>query len=292
MKSNCFMQTDGQTDVTKLTVAFLSFAETSKNHPSARLYHHDSHTIATRRFATSGKALPVQHNTPQHTQRTQNSGNHEYTELIHTKQNAISRFIHLKKKYDMGTKWPLWWNGRDCTDAKDLGSSVVWLFDARFYMIIYGYRFMRYQAWSWSWSFSSSFYSYTFVANVESKVKEFHTSPVYIFHATCLQMTVIVEACNHNKFNKNILVLTDSLWYLYACDCRSQWLRGLRYRSAAACLMRLLVRIPSEAWMSVSWECCVLSVGGLCDELIIRTGKTYRLWWVVCDLESSWMRSP
>ena len=34
-------------------------------------------------------------------------------------------------------------------------------------------------------------------------------------------------------------------------DCRSQWPRGLRRRSAAARLLRLWVRIPPGAWMFV-----------------------------------------
>jgi hypothetical protein len=39
--------------------------------------------------------------------------------------------------------------------------------------------------------------------------------------------------------------------------------------------------------MSVCCECCVLSGRGLCDELITRPGKSYRLWCVVvCDLEN------
>jgi len=43
--------------------------------------------------------------------------------------------------------------------------------------------------------------------------------------------------------------------------------------------------------MSLSCECCVLSGRGLCDELITRPEKSYRLWWVVvCDLETSRMR--
>ena len=38
---------------------------------------------------------------------------------------------------------------------------------------------------------------------------------------------------------------------------RSQWLRGLRRRSAAPNMLRLRVRIPPEAWMSVvSVVCC------------------------------------
>ena len=78
---------------------------------------------------------------------------------------------------------------------------------------------------------------------------------------------------------------------LYACVfvlCRSQWPCGLRRGSAAARLLRLWVRTPSGAWMSVCCECCVSSGRGLCDELIIRPEESYRLWCVVvCDLEAS-----
>jgi len=64
--------------------------------------------------------------------------------------------------------------------------------------------------------------------------------------------------------------------------------RGLRLGSAAACLLRLWIRIPQRAWMSVCCECCVLSGRGLCDELITRPEESYRLWCVVvCDLETS-----
>jgi len=51
---------------------------------------------------------------------------------------------------------------------------------------------------------------------------------------------------------------------------KSQWLRSLRRRSAAARLLRSWVRIPPGAWMFVCCECCVLSGRGLCDELITR----------------------
>ena len=74
-----------------------------------------------------------------------------------------------------------------------------------------------------------------------------------------------------------------------------QWPRCLRRRSAAACLLRLRVRIPSESWMFVCFACCVFLGKGLCDELITRPEESYRLWWVcVCDLrvETSWMRRP
>ena len=43
--------------------------------------------------------------------------------------------------------------------------------------------------------------------------------------------------------------------------------------------------------MFVCCECCVLSGRGLCDGLIIRPEKSYRLWCVLgCDLETSKMR--
>jgi len=74
---------------------------------------------------------------------------------------------------------------------------------------------------------------------------------------------------------------------------RCQWPRVLRRRSAAARLLKLWVQIPSEAWMCVCCECCVLSDGGLWDKAIIRPEESYRLWCVVvCDLETSWMRRP
>jgi hypothetical protein len=64
-------------------------------------------------------------------------------------------------------------------------------------------------------------------------------------------------------------------------------------RSAAARLLRLWVRIPLGAQMSVCCECCVLSGRGLCDESIARPEEFYRLWCVVvCDLETSKMRMP
>ena len=75
--------------------------------------------------------------------------------------------------------------------------------------------------------------------------------------------------------------------------CRSQWPRGLRRRSEVTRLLRLWVRIPLGAWMSVCCECCVLSGRGLCDELITRPEDCYRLWCVVlCDLETSRMKRP
>jgi len=69
--------------------------------------------------------------------------------------------------------------------------------------------------------------------------------------------------------------------------------RGLRRRSAAACLLGWWVRILPGAWMFVCCECCVLSGRGLCDEMIIRPEESYRLWFVVvCDLENLMNEEP
>ena len=65
--------------------------------------------------------------------------------------------------------------------------------------------------------------------------------------------------------------------------CLSQWPRGLRRRSTAACPLRLCVRIPAGGMYVCLCECCVLSGRGLCDGLITRPEESYRLWRVVCD---------
>ena len=66
---------------------------------------------------------------------------------------------------------------------------------------------------------------------------------------------------------------------------RSQWPRGPRFRSVAARLLGLFVRIPLGAWMSVYFECYVLSGRGVCDELITLPGESYLVWRVVeCNL--------
>jgi hypothetical protein len=71
------------------------------------------------------------------------------------------------------------------------------------------------------------------------------------------------------------------------------WPRGLRCGFVAACLLGLRVRNPPGAWMSVCFECCVLSGRGLCDGLIARPEESYRLWCVVVfELGSSRTTRP
>ena len=93
---------------------------------------------------------------------------------------------------------------------------------------------------------------------------------------------IVIYLLNNNQLDAFFLLIYFSNHPL----CRSQWPRGLRRRSAAACLQRSWVRIPPGAWMFVCCECCVLSGRGFCDKLIIRPEESHRLWCVVvCDLE-------
>ena len=90
---------------------------------------------------------------------------------------------------------------------------------------------------------------------------------------------------------RGILAIGGTITLSTQCTCRSQWPRGLRRRSSAARPLRLWVRIPPEAWMSVCCECYVLSGRGLCDGLITRPEESYRMWHViVCDQETSQAR--
>jgi hypothetical protein len=85
--------------------------------------------------------------------------------------------------------------------------------------------------------------------------------------------------------------LTHVLIYTF-CLSRFQSPHGLRRGSAAVRLLGLWVRIPPEAWMSVPFECCVLSGGGLCTGLISRPEESYWVWAPECHREASIMRRP
>jgi len=72
----------------------------------------------------------------------------------------------------------------------------------------------------------------------------------------------------------------------------SQLPRDLRRGFAASCFLGLRVRITPGKWISVFCVCCVLWGRVLCYGLITRPEESYRLWCVVCDLETSWTRRP
>jgi hypothetical protein len=100
---------------------------------------------------------------------------------------------------------------------------------------------------------------------------------------TSLKTHHILRFMSVGAWDTCLLISIQSFKILNFFRC-SQW---------PACLLRLGVRIPPGAWMSVFWECCVWSRRGLCDELITRPEEFSRLWCViVCDLETSWMRRP
>jgi len=128
--------------------------------------------------------------------------------------------------------------------------------------------------------------------------------------SACLFLSPHCLRCNAKQFDSkqrsfwfstNSVLITKILLYIRHSPCfphpkifpshdsisRSQWPRGPRRRPAVSSLLRLWVRIPPRAWMSVCRECCVLSSRGLCDGLITRPDESYRLWCVVvCDLET------
>jgi hypothetical protein len=78
----------------------------------------------------------------------------------------------------------------------------------------------------------------------------------------------------------------------YSIYSRSQWPIGLKPGSAATRLLALRVRISPVAWISVCFECCMLSGSGLCVWPILRPKESYRMWCVVCDLCASRIKRP
>ena len=76
-----------------------------------------------------------------------------------------------------------------------------------------------------------------------------------------------------NYWRKNDILTWD------VSTCRSLLPRGLRRGFMAALLLRLRVRIPPKAWLSVyavSVACCQVQTG-LCVRLVTRTEESYRV---------------
>jgi len=67
----------------------------------------------------------------------------------------------------------------------------------------------------------------------------------------------------------------------------SQLPLDLKRESSAARLLEMRIRIPPGAWMSVSYECCVLSGRGLCVGLITRPESRTECGVSECYLEAS-----
>ena len=94
---------------------------------------------------------------------------------------------------------------------------------------------------------------------------------VHIVHKNVLcfdynYINILITPVNLVKFyvEENQFTLSEIISILFALIiyyCRSQWPRGPRRGSAAARLLRLWVRIPPGAWMSVvSVVCCQVEV--------------------------------
>ena len=103
----------------------------------------------------------------------------------------------------------------------------------------------------------------------------------------CCRPTVCLVGVKDGK--KKVLLSTGKVTRIKTrcnkANSRSQWPRNLRRGSAATRLLKLWVRIPPGAWLSVSCECCVLSGSGLCDGLISHSEEFYWRWCVaMCDL--------
>jgi hypothetical protein len=80
------------------------------------------------------------------------------------------------------------------------------------------------------------------------------------------------------KCNKTRQKVSQPLkWISRSGFIRTLCPRGLKRRFAVASLLRLWVRIPPGAWMSVFCKCCVLSGRGLFVGLITRSEESYRL---------------
>ena len=65
--------------------------------------------------------------------------------------------------------------------------------------------------------------------------------------------------------NDNSEMTCNGSWS--SVKCRFQLFRGLSRGSAPSFLLGLWVRIPPGVQISVSCECCVLTVRGFCDDL-------------------------
>ena len=90
--------------------------------------------------------------------------------------------------------------------------------------------------------------------------------PWSVVFSSIIKLTNTTHFTNYSKFLRQYLashIIEGNNW-----SCQPQYPRSLRRGSAADRLLGLRVRIPSEAWVSVSCQCCVSS--GPCDELITR----------------------
>jgi len=113
--------------------------------------------------------------------------------------------------------------------------------------------------------------------------------PVHYVHVGSVQWHVIMlswwarmHAGHYRLSSGNTSFVPSNMYW-----SQSRWPRGLRQRSVAIHLLRLCVRIPLGAWMSVCCECCRVEVSATSWSLVQRSPTDRG---ASCDLEASWMR--
>jgi len=149
---------------------------------------------------------------------------------------------------------------------------------------------------------------YTVRSFSSSKCSLFHNSNLF---GSCI-IHILYTGCAKIKknnsgaktLNKKVHILQSQVYYVWqvvktptlilnnpVCIYIVMWPRGLRRVSATAHLLGLRVRIPPEAWLFVSCECCVcfqIEVSATGRSLVQR-GRTE--WGVSnCDFETWTMR--
>jgi hypothetical protein len=111
-----------------------------------------------------------------------------------------------------------------------------------------------------------------------SQTKQFRYT--ITFKTTCFDCIESTSSLLENRSNVSTFIVHSGIpkaynrWYSqYKSTCVRCLNIGVGLRQLA-----LWVRIPPGAWMFVCCECCVLPGRGLCEELITRLEKSYRLW--------------
>jgi hypothetical protein len=95
------------------------------------------------------------------------------------------------------------------------------------------------------------------------QIKQAQPQAIYKVHISITAVTNVLSTSPSTFCNFPVTIIKQ-----YVSNLAGPSGRGLRRRSTAARLLRSWVRIPPGAWMFVCCVCCVLSGGGLFDELI------------------------
>ena len=113
------------------------------------------------------------------------------------------------------------------------------------------------------------------IAEVRTAVRQFRMS-CGLRRNTSVCSRPITTLTHTDRVHYFLIYIEKLLFWV----CRSRWPRGLRRESTAARFLRLGVRIPPKAWMSVSWDLCVLSGRRFCVGPIPSPEEYYRVWCV------------